>query len=972
MTSNDKKRQSAAAAFAEKWRGRGYEKGDTQKFWLELLQTVFGVDDPFSFAMFEDQVMVESTNFMDVYLPSTRVLIEQKSIDKDLGAPIRQSDGAMLNPFQQAKKYIVGLPLSRHPRWVVTCNFREFWVYDMEQPNGEAQKIQLANMAKEYYRLQFLVDQKSEHITKEMQVSMQAGEIVGRIYEALLKQYDDPSPKALRWLNILCVRIVFCLYAEDAGVFAYDQFHDFLTAYEAKDLRRALQDLFEILNTPVEKRSKYLQDDLKAFPYTNGGLFAEEIEIPQFTPELKATLLDNASLDFDWSEISPTIFGAVFESTLNPETRRSGGMHYTSIENIHKVIDPLFLNDLRRELDEILEVKVEKERNKRLDAYQDKLSQLTFLDPACGSGNFLTETYLSLRRLENEVINVRHHGQSFLGFEEANPIKVSINQFYGIEINDFAVTVATTALWISEAQMLRETERIIHRDIDFLPLKSYSNICEGNALRMEWDVFEQPSDIPTIRAKNVHLIIEPESTKVSEPTEEYGELNVVTSHFDSMVKPEVKRYEVHYDYIMGNPPFVGYSLQNEQQKADLDLVCHDCGKNIDYVAGWYYKAARLTKGINTRVALVSTNSITQGEQVSIIWKKLVEQYGIRIDFAYRTFRWDSEATLKAHVHCVIVGFSNSNTPDRQPHIIYDGDKTIYTDNINPYLLSAPNIFVESRKKPLCNVQQITKGSIPVDDGNLIIEKEDYEEFISREPESQKYIRRFVGAREFLHNESRYCLWLAEASPKELNRMPLVRERVAKTRQFRLNSSKAATRQFADFPTRFMEIRQPDSTYIIIPSHSSENRRYIPIGFMSPDVICSNANLMIPNATLYHFGILESNVHMAWMRAVCGRLKSDYRYSNDIVYNNFPWPTPTDAQKAKIEQTAQAILDTRALYPDSSLADLYDELTMPTELRRAHQDNDRAVMQAYGFDVKTMTESYCVAELFKLYNQMITQ
>jgi len=972
MTSNDKKRQSSAAAFAEKWQGRGYEKGDTQKFWLELLQNVFGVDDPFSFAMFEDKVMVESTNFMDVYLPSTRVLIEQKSIDKDLGAPIRQSDGAMLNPFQQAKKYIVGLPLSLHPRWVVTCNFREFWVYDMEQPNGEAQKIQLANMAKEYYRLQFLVDQKSEHITKEMQVSMQAGEIVGCIYEALLKQYDDPSPKALRWLNILCVRIVFCLYAEDAGVFAHDQFHDFLTAYETKDLRRALQDLFVILNTPVEKRSKYLQDDLKAFPYTNGGLFAEEIEIPQFTPELKAALLDNASLDFDWSEISPTIFGAVFESTLNPETRRSGGMHYTSIENIHKVIDPLFLNDLRHELDEILEVKVEKERNKRLDAYQDKLSQLTFLDPACGSGNFLTETYLSLRRLENEVINVRYHGQSFLGFDEANPIKVSINQFYGIEINDFAVTVATTALWISEAQMLRETERIIHRDIDFLPLKSYSNIREGNALRMEWDVFEQLSDIPTIRAKNVHLIIEPETTMVSEPVAEYGELNVVTSHFDSIVKPEVKRYEVHYDYIMGNPPFVGYAYQSKEQKEDLSVACPDCVKNIDYVAGWYYKAARLIGKSNTRAALVSTNSITQGEQVASIWKNLTEKMGIRIDFAYRTFRWDSEASSKAHVHCVIIGFSSKYSEPYRELIIFDGDQSTRAENISPYVINAPSVFIGSRKKPLCEVPEIIKGSSPVDGGNLIIEADEYDDFIRRDPEAKKYIYRFVGAREFLHNLPRYCLWLEGASPKELASMPLVKERISKTREFRLKSSKIATRRFADIPTRFMEIRQPDSHYIIIPRHSSEKRRYIPMGYLDKDVICGDANILIPNATLYHFGILESNVHMAWMRAVCGRLKSDYRYSNDIVYNNFPWPTPTEAQKAKIEQTAQGILDARMIYPDSSLADLYDELTMPVQLRRAHQENDRAVMQAYGFDVKTMTESCCVAELFKLYNQMITR
>ena len=779
----DKQQAIAAKEFANRWSGKGYEKGDTQKFWLELLQKVYGVEDPYGFVEFEDKVMVDSTNFMDAYLPTTRVLIEQKSIDKDLGAPIHQSDGAMLNPFQQAKKYIVGLPLSRHPRWVVTCNFAEFWVYDMEQPNGEPQKILLKDLAKEYYRLQFLVDQKSEHISKEMQVSMLAGEIVGRIYEALLKQYDDPSPEALRWLNILCVRIVFCLYAEDAEVFGHNQFHDYLTHYDADDLRAALIRLFETLNTPLDKRSKYLKDDLKAFPYTNGGLFAEEIEIPQFTPELKSTLLDNASLDFNWSEISPTIFGAVFESTLNPETRRSGGMHYTSIENIHKVIDPLFLNDLRHELNEILEVKVEKERNKRLDAYQDRLSQLTFLDPACGSGNFLTETYLSLRRLENEVINVRHHGQSFIGFEEANPIKVSINQFYGIEINDFAVTVATTALWISEAQMLRETERIIHRDIDFLPLKSYSNIREGNALRMEWDVFEQPSDIPTIRAKNVHLIIEPELTKVSEPTEEYGELNIIAQKSDTSSRLEPKCYEVHYDYIMGNPPFVGARQMSPEQKSDVIIVFGEKWKNVgnlDYVCCWYKKAFEAIRIGNSKVAFVSTNSICQGEQVANLWQPLME-CGLHIDFAHRTFRWDSESSTKAQVHCVIVGFSKQGDKGKEC-LLFDNDKVVKVKHINAYLTAAPDVFIWSRPKPICEVPLISMGNQPIDGGNYLFDKEDMEHFIKVEPLSASYFHPYYGALEFINRKPRYCLWLGNCTPAELRNMPHCMKRIEAVRE----------------------------------------------------------------------------------------------------------------------------------------------------------------------------------------------
>jgi type I restriction-modification system DNA methylase subunit len=912
----EKQQRNAAREFAEKWAGRGYEKGESQPFWMQLLSEVYGVEHVADFIKFEDQVHLDHAAFIDGRIQSTEVLIEQKSIDKDLRKPIRQSDGTLLTPYQQAQRYIMGLPRSEHPRWVVVSNFREFLVYDMEQPNGEPEQILLENLEKEYYRLQFLVDVKSEHISREEEVSMQAGEIIGEIYEAMLKQYGERDPETLQQLNILCVRLVFCLYAEDAGIFTRDQFHDYLVKYDTEMMRSALLQLFEVLNTPVEERSRYLRAELQAFPYAK-GVFADYIDIPQFTPELRELLLQKASLDFDWSEISPTIFGAMFESTLNPETRRSGGMHYTSIENIHKVIDPLFLNDLRQELDEILEEKIENKRQKLLRAYQDKLASLTFLDPACGSGNFLTETYLSLRRLENQVVRAMTHGQAFIGLEEFSPIKVNINQFYGIEINDFAVTVATTALWISESQMLAETEQIIKHDIDFLPLKNNANIHEANALRIDWE----------------------------------------------SVVPKEK-----LNYIIGNPPFVGYAYQTKEQKDDLLEVCSECGSNIDYVTGWYYKAAHMIDGSNIRAALVSTNSITQGEQVSAVWKNLIEQYGIQIDFAYRTFRWDSEASLKAHVHCVIVGFSNTFSNNNRPKRIFDNGKSNIVRNINPYLIDAPNVIIENRKKPISRVPEMIKGSSPVDGGNLIIEADDFDAFIQQEPLAIKYIHRFVGAREFLHDLPRYCLWLQGVSPKDINSMPLVRERIAKTREFRLSSKKAATRKFADLPTRFMEMRQPDSDYIIVPRVSSQTRRYIPMGYMNKDVICSDSNILIPEITLYHFGVLESNVHMAWVRVVCGRLKSDYRYSNTIVYNNFPWPEVSDEQREKIAATAQGILDARALYPDSSLADLYDELTMPPELRKAHQQNDRAVMAAYGFPI-SMTESECVAKLFELYQKL---
>lgn len=910
----------SAAEFAKRWKGRGYERGESQPFWIDLLSNVFDIETPSDgFITFEDHRMVDASNFIDGRIRSTKVLIEQKSLGKDLRAGVRQSDGSLLNPFQQARRYVVSLPLSEHPRWIVTCNFSEFLVYDMEQPNGEPEQILLENLEKEYYRLMFLVDAKNEHLSKEMQVSMKAGEIVGKIYDALLKQYDDNSPEALRWLNILCVRIVFCLYAEDAEIFTHDQFHDFLARYEAEDMRRALRDLFDVLNTPIEKRSKYLKDDLKAFPYTNGGLFEEVIEIPQFTEELRIALLQNASLDFDWSEISPTIFGAVFESTLNPETRRSGGMHYTSIENIHKVIDPLFLNDLRRELDEILEEKVEKQRQKKLEAYQERLASLTFLDPACGSGNFLTETYLSLRRLENEAIRERYHGQSFFSYDFENLIKVSIHQFYGIEINDFAVTVATTALWISEAQMLNETEKIISHDIDYLPLKSYTNIVEGNALRLDWN--------------------------------------------DVVSKEKL-------NYIMGNPPFVGARWMNKEQKED---VLEIFGKgwegvgDLDYVCCWYKKATDLMHGCNSKAALVSTNSITQGGTVTNLWKPLFKQ-GIKINFAWRTFRWDSEASLKAHVHCVIVGFSFEEV-DRK--VIYLNEKQqIDAQNINGYLLNAPNIFIDKRIKPICDVPTICLGGQPIDDGNLVLTIDEKEELLAKEPLAAELIRPFMMGKDFIDRNSRYCLWLKGANPSILRKCPDVLERVAKVKEFRLKSNRSSTLKAAEDPTLFGAPFECTTNYVALPKVSSERRKYIPMDYLSPEIIPGDKLFCLQNASLYHFGILTSNVHMAWMRATCGRLKSDYSYSNTIVYNNFPWPNSTEEQKRRIGQTAQTILDARAKYPQSSFADLYDELTMPVELRRAHQENDRAVMQAYGFPVKsTFTESQCVAELFKLYKEM---
>lgn len=926
----DKKRQSEKAkAFAEYWKDKGYEKGESQAFWLSLLRDVLGVEEPEKLIKFEDKVMLDHTSFIDGIIESTHVLIEQKDSSKNLRKAIKQSDGSLLSPFQQAKRYSANLPYSQRPRYIITCNFWSFLIYDMENPHGEPEELLLKNLSKEYYRLNFIINAEDKHIKREEDISIKAGELVGRLYNALLNQYIKPdSINALKSLNMLCVRLVFCLYAEDAGIFGKrDMFHDYLQSIPKNKVRKAIIDLFKTLDTKEEDRDPYLEDDLKIFPYVNGGLFADEdIEIPQFNDEIIDLLIKDCSEQFDWSMISPTIFGAVFESTLNPQTRRNGGMHYTSIENIHKVIDPLFLDGLKEEFAQIKSIK--KLRKLKLEEFQNKLASLTFLDPACGSGNFLTETYLSLRRLENEVLKellqTEGKGSTLAGLitdiHEYNLIKVSISQFYGIEINDFAVNVAKTALWIAENQMMKETENIIHMDLDFLPLKTNAYIVEGNALRMDWQ--------------------------------------------DIIAKEKL-------NYIIGNPPFIGARLMNKAQKEDVNNIFEGWKGigNLDYVSCWYKKSADFMYNTFIKTALVSTNSITQGEVVAILWKPLFDN-GIQFDFAYRTFIWDSEASTKAHVHCVIIGFSRGKS--KQLKILYSNDNRVQlVENINAYLLNAPNIFINSRKKSLSNMPEMMFGSMPNDGGFLSnYSEEDKNAIIRKYSNTEKLFKQFVGATEFINSKKRYCLWLKDISPQEYRNILPIKLAIENVQKIRSESSRKATRELASTPYLFGEIRQPESNYLIIPAHSSENRRYIPVGYMDKDIICSNANLIIPNASLYMFGILSSNVHMAWIRAICGRIKSDYRYSINIVYNNFPWCKPTIKQKQQIEKTAQMILDARNLYANASLADLYDELTMPKELRKAHQENDKAVMQAYNFDWKKMNEVQCVSELMKMYQNIV--
>ena len=921
--------KQAARLFVQDWSGKGYEKGETQRFWMALLHDVLGVENPVKFIEFEIPVKTilkeKGSDYIDGYIPSTKVLIEQKGSHVDLSAKYRQSDGQELTPYQQGRRYAAGLPHTMNPRWIVACNFNTFEVHDMERPNDPPEIIRLADLEKEYNRLSFLVDDTNVHLKKELEVSIQAGEIVGVLYDKILAQYKDPSnPESQKALNKLCVRLVFCLYAEDAGIFgSKNMFHDYMEQFPASMFREQLIKLFRILDTKPEDRDPYEDEKLLAFPYVNGGMFAGDIEIPRINDEIRTLILQRASDDFDWSQISPTIFGAVFESTLNPETRRAGGMHYTSIENIHKVIDPLFLDDLKAEMAIIKATSVAKTKKDRAYAFQDKISKLKFFDPACGSGNFLTESYTSLRRLENEALRIIYGGDRVIG-EMADPIKVSINQFYGIEINDFACSVAQTALWIAESQMMQETDEIVGFSLDPLPLKTYTNIHEGNALRMDWNEVVAPEEL---------------------------------------------------DYIMGNPPFLGYSIQNESQKQDmLSVLVDEKGKpyktagKVDYVAAWYFKASQMMQtNSSIRAALVSTNSITQGEQVASIWEPLIRRYNVHIDFAWRTFVWDSEASQKAHVHCVIVGFSAG--PSTSKRKIFDGQTVKNVFHINPYLIEADDVFIYSRTNAIGSVPQMTYGNKPVDGGALIIEKGDYQDFISKEPESAKFIKRLMGAKEQINGTPRYCLWLKGISPSDLRKMPLVMERVSRCKKTRLASPDAGARKLADTPHLFRETYNPD-TAIVIPCHSSENRRYIPMSFIDSSVIVTNAVLFIPEGDLYLFGLLNSEVHMAWMRMICGRLEMRFRYSKEVVYNNFPWPQPSEEQKDRISQTAQAILDARALYPDSSLADLYDDVAMPPELRKAHRANDAAVLEAYGFP-KDATESDIVARLFKMYQELTT-
>lgn len=914
-----------AREFAAKWLvAAGDEKQETQRYWMELLHSVFGEENPADTIRFEVKVDLSHQSYIDAHIPGTRVVIEQKSADVDLGKAQRQSDGAVLTPYEQAKRYADNLPFDKRARWIVTCNFREFRVHDMnaKRPAEPSCILRLEELEEQWHLLGFLVDAQRERVERERKVSIQAGELVSLIYNALLKKCPAPEDeRMLQNLNKFCVRLVFCLYAEDAGLFRREQFWKYVKrAQSPGEMRQRMLRLFVALNRRVEERDPF-DEELLAFPYVNGGLFAdEELTIPMLDEELCALITDNASAGFDWRFISPTIFGGLFESTLNPDTRRHGGMHYTSVENIHKVIDPLFMDALHAEFETIRgSDKGAKTRKQQLLDLQDKIAGLTFLDPACGSGNFLTETFISLRRLENEILEEITRLESDQKQEKMLLVKVDIRQFHGIEINDFAVSVAKAALWIADAQMWEATREILHNPSAFLPLKHYDGIREGNALRMDW-------------------------------------LEGIPGR--------------HVDYIIGNPPFVGHQWRTHEQAADMDLVFkgHDKYGKLDYVCAWFRKAADYMQGASIRTAFVATNSISQGESVACMWKPLFEQ-GFSIDFAYRTFKWTNEAKNTAAVHCVIVGFRCGEEALRKMLVDEQGEARS-VPHINGYLVDAPDVFILNRSKALTpGMPKMSKGSQPTDGGNLILSTEEREEIVVQYPHAADYIRPYIGASELISGKQRWCLWLVGVAPSMYRSIPPIVERIRQVALFRQSSPTASVRRDAETPALFTQIRQPLSNYIALPEVSSERRGIIPMAFLTPGTVCSNLLQLIPDATLYHFGVLVSRMHMSWTNAVCGRLKSDYRYT-PAVYNNYPWPTPTEEQKAQIEASAQGVLDARTLYPDCSLADLYDPLTMPAELRKAHRALDAAVERAYGRKFKDDAER--VGLLFELYKDLASR
>lgn len=923
--------RSDATAFSKRWKAAYDEKSQAQSFLKEFF-TVFGVDSV-TVATFEHCVKFAdgTQGFVDCFWPG-RILVEMKSSGKDLDAA-----------YVQAMDYVRALPdPTTLPRAIIVSDFQDFRFYDLTK-NATLTTFRLSNLRKYVTLFGFLIGLECEEIREQGPVNRKAAEKMARLHDAMKAVGYTGHP-----LEVYLVRLLFCLFAEDTGIFKPGQFSHFIqqkTASDGSDLAQGLALLFDTLNR--EKRLSNLDETAAAFPYVNGGLFAEPLPMAAFSAEMRQALLDCAALD--WSKISPAIFGAMFQGVMDARARHDLGAHYTSEENILKVVRPLFLDRLRAEFNVICALKG-KVRETRFKAFHDKLARLTFLDPACGCGNFLLVAYRELRRLEMDVLEEVYRDDPGQFLDVSQLCKVGVSQFFGIEIEPFPAEIAKVALWLVDHLCNLEVADRFGQYFARIPIKDSPHIVCANALRMEWRSL--------LAAKN------------AKDTQE----NSCGTLWQGR----------SFDYILGNPPFLGFMFMSIEQKADM-LALFPKNRNVDFVCGWYAKANDLIQGTDTHCAFVSTNSITQGEQVAPLWKRM----NAEIDFAYRTFKWHNEAKGNAAVHCVIIGFhakgkllspnaeitekgrrggsSSLDAVGIHAKTIYDSDRTPHSAvNINGYLMDAPDVIVESRNVALCDVPQMVYGNKPTDGGNLIFTLEEKMSFLAREPQAEPFFRPLLGAEEFINGKMRYCLWLVGANPSLLSRCPLVRKRIDAVRRMRLTSKKAATRKKAEFPALFDEVRQPRTgSFIIVPRVSSERRKYVPIGFLSHETIVTDLVQMIPNATLYHFGVLTSRMHNAWMRVVCGRLKSDYRYSKDLVYNNFIWPEGGDD---KIIETAQNILDIRARYlaadPACTLANLYDPLTMPPDLVKVHAHLDALVDKSYGHTFEDDAER--VAHLFNLY------
>ncbi len=932
-----------ALKFSKEWADTSNEEADAKPFLVEFFN-VFGISSK-RVSTFEHRVkkLDEKDGYIDLLWKGT-ILVEMKSKGKNLD-----------KAYQQAIDYTHGLKQHELPKFILICDFENFRLYDLEE--DKIVEFKLNELVKNVDQFSYLLGYQKKVYKEQDPANIKAAELMGKLHDRLEEiGYTGHA------LEVYLVRILFCLFAEDTTIFNKQQFQDYIdqrTNEDGSDLAAKLQELFQVLNTPKENRFKNLDEQLADFAYVNGKLFEEILPMASFDNKMRTALLECCYLD--WSKISPAIFGSMFQSVMNPKERRNLGAHYTSETNILKLIKPLFLDELWNDFNKI------KDNRNKLPEFHKKLRDLTFLDPACGCGNFLVITYRELRLLELEILRNQYKNQQVTSIE--NIIWLNIDQFYGIEYEEFPARIAEVAMWLIDHQMNMQISNEFGQYFARLPLKKAATIVHGDALEINWHTFEsETTGVKKLYADEVEI-----THILNEPKEKY-QLEIHAPNVKIQQRKGRGIEEEKYNYIIGNPPFIGSKIMKQTQRDQIvkQFEGIDGSGVLDYVTGWYIKAAKYIQGTNTKVAFVSTNSIVQGEQTSILWGQMLNKYNIKIHFAHRTFKWSNQAKGNAAVYCVIIGFANFDTNNKSIFEYEDikGEAhEIKAKNINPYLVDAKDIFITKTNKPICRVPEINRGNMANDGGNLIFKSiEEKDEFIKKEPNAINYIMKYMGSDDFINNKKRFCLWLQNAEPIKIKSLPEVLNRIGKVKNYRLQSTRATTRKFAEFPSLFTEIRQPKTNFLIIPSVSSERRKYIPIGYESSNTIINTDVSFIENITLFHFGVLTSIMHMAWVKYTCGRLESRFRYSNTIVYNNYPWPeNPNEKQVKVIETAAQKVLDIRAQFPESSFADLYDPLTMPPALSKAHNELDKAVDLAYRPQAFT-SEASRMEFLFELYEK----